>query len=332
MAIDPDVQAELDILTSRLEAVEAEEGVLRHAQFIDADDTASSIQTKIDAGPVIFMEDVFVADPLIVDSPSYIDLNGYKLSSSASAVFRFVAGAWDVFLENGELVAQNGHVFDVEYLSNSTIQRTTAQTWKADKSVWRQDDGQAYDVLVQGGHWKGKAGMTEPIVYISRGHFNTNTFQRLRFTNNASITPPNVPVIYLQKQEQNWYYQNVFRDMNFEQPNAGAVHAYGIFGTLFENLGVYDTGPAGLITDHLWMVDASTTGLKSVDTTFKNVTRVGNGQAVSGIHDIHIEGHYSKSLIVDNCGGSSGANVAHRIKNNLSAEIRGGNWKTIVTS
>lgn len=218
---------------------------LYEAITVDADDDASSIQTKIDAGPVVFMEDVSISDTLTISTTgALVNLNGHTLTSSGAPVFD-LDGMREGVIRDGKVSATGGHAFRASDVATSAIRDVSVgMPGGASRSVWYQNGtDQAFDVEVVGGHWNLAEAISTPAmdVSVSSDLFAANVIAPKRITATGSVTAPVIQIEVAANNSGRFLYDNRFRDINFEEPYAGAIHAYSVQALRVENITVWDT-------------------------------------------------------------------------------------------
>lgn len=256
---------------------------------------------------------------ITVDEPVYInDLNVLDLKSKTVRITTdpavVIQGRWWV-IQGGKLQATAGVLFDCLSSSSGLMLNVFASGLLRGKELFRCVGGSAcYDTNVIGGEWAKPADMLSPIVRVevTGATYNRNTWQGVRMQTNGR---PQAPVIKLScLHSANWIYSNVIRDVNFEIPNAGAIHLESCFQTVLDGIHVFDANLFGPITDDLVKVSKSANGLKSKSTTIKNYMRL-SGALNEGKVDINVTdaGHYNHNLIVEMVEGIDGVGLKVRV-------------------
>lgn len=259
------------------------------------------------SGTITVNETVYIGDM------DCLDLDGKTVNSNADPAVQIQGRYWTI--RSGKLRAQNGILFECVSSACGLIENVWATGWLKSKELFRcVGAGACYDTNVIGGEWAKPADMLTPIirVEVNGPTYNRNTWQGLRMQTNGR---PQAPVIKLAcMHSANWIYANVIRDINFEIPNAGAVHLESTFQTVLDGIHVFDADLYGAITDDLVKVGKSPNGLKSKSTTVRNYTRL-SGALSAGKVDINIGdvGHYNNNLIVEMVDGIDGAGLKVRL-------------------
>ncbi len=207
----------------------------------------------------------------------------------------------------GRLKAMSGVLFDCLRATCGLILNVWASGALKGKELFRcVDNGSCYDTNVIGGEWSKPQSMTTPIVRVDVGGptYNRNTWQGLRFQTNGL---PQVPVISLTcANVANWIYSNTFRDLNFEIPNAGAIHLQSCFNTVMEGINIYDADMYGPITGDLVRIGKHAAGLKSKATALRGYMRL-SGALNPGVYDVNVLDHYDTNCLVEMVDGIDGA-------------------------
>lgn len=242
-----------------------------------------------------------------------LQLNGKTLEITADPAITIQGSRWSIL--TGKLRAMNGALFDCVSSSSGLMLNVWATGLLRAKELFRcNGNNSCYDLNVIGGEWTKPQDMTTPIISVNVNgpFFNRNLWQGIRFQTNGR---PTAPVIKLAcAHDGNWVYGNAFRDINFEIPNAGAVHLESCFGTQLQQITVFDADLFGPITDDLVKVTKRPTGLKSRNTSVNGYFRL-SGSLNAGKVDINIPDavHYSPTLAVTMVDGIDGAQVAVRL-------------------
>lgn len=252
---------------------------------------------------------VTIADTVRIGDRDNWFLAGKEVQLLADPAIVIDGRHWTV--TGGRLKAMNGVLFDCLRSTCGLILNVWASGALKGKELFRcVDNGSCYDTNVIGGEWSKPQSMTTPIVRVDVGGptYNRNTWQGLRFQTNGL---PASPVVRLRcANVANWIYGNTFRDINFEIPNAGAIHLESCFQTTMDGMHIYDADMYGPITDDVIRVGKFSTGLKSKDTRLSTYARL-SGALAAGKVDIRIsdEGHYAENVIVEQVGGIDGAGL-----------------------
>lgn len=291
------------------------------ALFIDSDDSASTIQSKIDAGPVVLMEDISIATTLDLDREQIkIDLNGFNLTSSADPVFN-IDGGNKLRIIEGLVTATGGKTFD--FVSANAVRiRGVSVDQNGDYAVVSIQGGSLYDAFIGGGcEWASSGALDTPMVNVAvtGAQINAVTFERIRMQTNGNANTPTAPCVYMENTDVNWLYGNNFLGVNFEIPSAGAIHLYSCANTLIQGCGVYDSHLDSIIDSMIVVDNSATGGLNCQTTTITNYLRNAGTMAV-GKYDIDNRGHYAGSLYVINPMGIG----AEGVKVDTGATVVGG--------
>lgn len=259
------------------------------------------------SGTVTVDETVYIADLNV------LDLGGKTVKITADPAIQIQGRYWSI--RGGKLQATAGVLFECVSSSSGLIANVFASGLMRGKELFRCIGGNGcYDTNVIGGEWAKPADMLAPIirVEVNGPTYNRNTWQGLRFQTNGRPQAPSVKLACTHS--ANWIYSNAFRDINFEIPNAGAIHLESCFQTTMDGIHVFDADMYGAITDDLVKVGKSPNGLKSKSTTVRNYTRL-SGALSAGKVDINIGdvGHYNNNLIVEMVDGIDGAGLKVRL-------------------
>lgn len=272
--------------------------------------TVAQLMVLLDSdttGTVTVNETVYVGDLNV------LDLRGKTVKSTADPAFQIQGRWWTI--RGGKVQATAGVLFECVSSSSGLMANVFASGLLRGKELFRCiGSNGCYDTNVIGGEWAKPADMLTPIirVEVNGPTYNRNTWQGLRLQTNGR---PQAPAIKLAcTHSANWIYANVIRDINFEIPNAGAIHLESCFQTVLDGIHVFDADLFGPITDDLVKVGKSTNGLKSKSTTLRQYMRL-SGSLSEGKVDITIGdvGHYNNNLIVEMVDGIDGAGLKVRL-------------------
>lgn len=256
---------------------------------------------------------VAIDENVIIGHNDVLDLKGKTIEITADPAITLNGAHWSIL--PGKLRAMIGVLFDCVSASSGLILNVWATGLLRGKELFRCNGNNAcYDLNVIGGEWTKPQNMTTPIVNVdvSGPFFNRNLWQGLRFQTNGL---PQAPVISLKcSHTANWVYGNSFRDINFEIPNAGAIHLESCFGTIMQQMTIFDADLFGPITDDLIKVTKRGNGLKSRSTSLDGYFRL-SGALNEGKVDINIPDnvHYTPTLAVRNVDGTDGARVSLKV-------------------
>jgi hypothetical protein len=242
-------------------------------------------------------------------------------SASASSVFYFPASAywWEVC----NLTARNtgGHIFaGNNNLSAFHVHHCSLQANSNSYSIWTQSAGEmvegyfSYCDLSQGGSAPTAAAFA---LTDASGAFNANVWEK------CVCTYQNRSAAYF----FNWNctgssgfsYANVWRDVVFEQCNAGAIYALAHLGAVLDNVQLWDTNQVASVTSaDLIHFGRNASNIGSRGVTVRNSMR-SNSTLGSGLYDISFDGYTQQVLIENfraapdngaiNLGGMTGAKV-----------------------
>lgn len=136
-------------------------------------------------------------------------------------------------------------------------------------------------------------------VDTSGGKVNICHFLGGRFIGSTAAT---APLVSISVQASNYSWQMKFESVNFEIPNAGAIHAQGAASWEINNCGVYDITT---LTDHLYDFGKHASGLSSKFVKLNNTLRVGG--TIGAFYDIHMSD--CNNYTIDSSGASSGGAI-----------------------
>ncbi len=260
---------------------------------------------------------VFIEGVVITSSP--IDLENNMIVDGSGQINNNTTDVFDtdgarIKVRNIRIEATGGHAFNVTNFSESKIENVKINVTAPGKSAYYQQGTgtNAYDSMFIGGEWGSRPAHDAPLFYVSvdDANFNANLIQGMMFQTNGGATT--APTIWLEcTASANWIYANTIDNVDFEIPNAGAVHLYSTAGTTLSNNTVFDLGTS---TDDLIVLDNTVGGLNPKQTTINGYYRVG-GTLGTGLKDIDVRGHYADGLVVINAGGSQSAAVEHNLPN-----------------
>lgn len=239
----------------------------------------------------------------------FLNVHGKTVSSYADPMFVISGRHWSI--DGGKLVALSGVMFECLSSQSGRITNTFCAGASKSKELFRCIGNAAcYDTHIVGGEWAKPQGMTVPhvLVDVNGPYFNANSFSRLRFQTNGK---PVAPVLSLTcRHQSNWLYGNTLSNINFEIPNAGAIHLQSCNGTSLRDIQIFDADLFGPITDHMIKISRTQGALKSSQTIVDGYFRL-SGLAEEGIMDIQASSndHYADTLGLHMVGGIEGARV-----------------------
>lgn len=255
-----------------------------------------------------------LSDTILISDYSALDLREKTIESTADPVIQVQGRHWSI--RNGKIRSTAGHVIDLISSANGLVSNVHLTTTMKSKAIVRcVGQNQCYDTHFVGGELEKPQGMTSPIVevLVSGPFFNANSFQNLRIQTNGI---PQAPCVKLScSHSANWIYGNAFYNINFEIPNAGAIHLESTLSTSMINMQMFDCDLFGPITGHLIKVGRiSSAHLRSKMTKIQTYFRL-SGTANAGIYDIYAPSsdHYPVNLSLDMIGGIEGALVKVKI-------------------
>jgi hypothetical protein len=252
---------------------------------------------------------VAVNENVVVGHNDVLDPKGKTIEITSDPAVTLNGAHWSIL--PGKLRAMNGILFDCVSASSGLMLNVWATGLLRGKELFRCiGDNSCYDLSVLGGEWTKPQDMTTPIVDVNVNgpYFNRNLWQGIRFQTNGR---PVAPVVSMKcANVANWIYGNTFRDINFEIPNAGAIHLESVFGTIMQQIAIFDANLFGSITDDLIKVTKRGNGLRSRSTLIDGYFRL-SGILDEGKMDINIPDsvHYTPTLSVRMVDGIDGANV-----------------------
>lgn len=280
--------------------------------------STSEVQRHVDNfyGAVIKLDDT-----ILISDYSALDLKEKTIESTADPVIQVQGRHWS--LRNGKVRSTAGHVLDIIGSANGLVSNTHLSTTMKSKAVVRcVGQNQCYDTHFVGGELEKPQGMLTPIVevLVSGPFFNANSFQNLRIQTNGI---PQAPCVKLScAHSANWLYGNAFSNINFEIPNAGAIHLESTFSTTMINLQMFDCDLYGPITNHLIQLGRiSTSHLKCKMTKLLTYFRL-SGVMGANVYDIYApsSGTYAQNVSLDMVSGIAGANVKLMLADSTSIQ------------
>jgi hypothetical protein len=256
-----------------------------------ATDNRAAIQAAIDdvaaiGGGVVYLpsaSDRFSIDgPLLVDSWN-ITIKGDGPSSvitTTSGNVLEVGNASQFVLSDIKLECIAAGATCVEIVAPVSVSRfsnvvfsarsATASCVRASGTLW-----ELYDTLFVQCHYSAEEVPSQvPLISLvndsGMGHCAQNTFLASRFTSLPGVTAPQ---FYLSnKQPDDYSFGNTLQGINFETPNAGAVHAESTHQLALRDLGVYDMTTA---TGNVFQIGKAPNGEYAQHTRFDGVFRTG---------------------------------------------------------
>lgn len=255
-------------------------------------------------------QSVTIRETVLVSDNDVLNLNGRTLELYADPAIIIDGAHWTI--KCGKLRAMVGVLFECIGSSSGLILNVWAAGLLRGKELFRCiGTNQCYDTHVIGGEWERPQGMIVPTVNVavSGPFYNANRWTSLRFQTNGM---PAAPVFKLVcTHDANWLYGNTIEYINFEIPNAGAIHLESCFGTSLRQIEVFDADLFGPITDDLIKVTKRSTGLRSRNTSLRGYFRL-SGTRNANVVDINIPStvHYQPALEIGNVDGIDGALVA----------------------
>ena len=293
-----------------------ESNVTQYSEFTLVGDGSTDLTTELgnaltSYGKVFIRGTVITSSPITLTDNMQVDGSG-QINNTTTDVF--ITNGARIKVMNIRIEALGGHAFNVTNFSESKIENVKINVTAPGKSAYYQEGNgtNAYDSMFLGGEWGSRPSHDAPLFYVSvdDANFNTNLIQGMMFQTNGGST--SAPAIWLEcTASANWIYGNTIDNIDFEIPNAGAVHLYSTAGTTLSNNTVFDLGTS---TDDLIVLDNTTGGLNPKQTTINGYYRVG-GTLGTGLKDIDVRGHYADGLVVINAGGSQSAAVEHDLPN-----------------
>ncbi len=268
--------------------------------------TVTQVNTLIDADTT---GTVTLNDGVLIGDLDFLNLRNKTIEIVADPAITIQGQHWTII--GGKLRAMSGVLFECISSNAGLMANVWATGLLRSKELFRcLGTNGCYDTTVIGGEWAKPADMLSPIVRVevSGPFYNRNKWNSIRFQTNGR---PQAPVVKLTcTNSANWIYGNSVSDINFEIPNAGAVHLESCFGTELSGMNMFDCNLFGPITDDLIRVGKYATGLKSKMTTIRHYLRL-SGALNEGIVDINAvdAGNYQPSLIVDMVDGIAGAGL-----------------------
>jgi hypothetical protein len=236
---------------------------------------------------------------------SHIDLKGTTITSTADPVFRIGGRHWAV--RNGNIVATNGVAFYVKNSGMGCLRDLFVVGRRRERELFVcEGTAQCYDTHISGGEWYMPQGQRVPHVRVEvpGAFFNNNSLSYLRMQTNGKPEAPCIKLTCLHP--TNWLYGNTFRQINFEIPNAGAIHLDSCFGTTIDACQMFDTHAFGPITGTLIKVGRhSSSHLRSRHTVIQQYMRPG-GSLPEGLYDIDVGSdiHTHDVLALTSVGGT----------------------------
>lgn len=250
---------------------------------------------------------------IVIGDNDVLNLNGKTLEITGDPAITIQGSRWSIL--TGKIRAMSGVLFNCISASSGLLLNVWATGLLRSKPLFQcLGNNACYDLNVIGGEWTKPQDSTSPAidVNVNGPFFNRNLWQGIRFQTNGRPTAPVARLICANN--SNWIYGNAFRDINFEIPNAGAIHLESCFGTQLQQITVFDADLFGPITDDIIKVTKRSTGLRSRSTTIDGYFRL-SGSLTNGAVDINIQDavHYQPNLRVVNVDGIDGAVVTTKL-------------------
>lgn len=269
--------------------------------------TSKQLQALIDAETT---NTLTISETVLIQDRSSINFRELNVISSADPVFSIQGKHWMV--QSGKATATNGVLFDCINSQSGLVQNVFMSGFFKSKALFQcMNNSSCYDTHFIGGEWAKPQGMTVPhiMVAVNGPFFNANSVSRCRFqTNGAPLSPC---VLLSCTLTNNWLYGNTFSNINFEIPNAGAIHLHSCFGHSLQDIQIFDADLFGSITDHIIkLTRSSSTSLRSNQTRLLGYFRL-SGALEEGVFDIYAPStdHTADTLDLNSIGGIQGANV-----------------------
>jgi len=269
--------------------------------------TSKQLQALIDAETT---NTLTISETVLIQDRSSINLRELNVVSSADPVFSIQGKHWMV--QSGKVTATNGVLFDCINSQSGMVHNVFMSGFFKSKALFQcMNNNSCYDTHFIGGEWAKPQGMTVPHIMVATNgpFFNANSVSRCRFQTNGI---PASPCILLScTLTNNWLYGNTFSNINYEIPNAGAIHLHSCFGHSLQDIQIFDADLFGPITDHLIkLTRSSSTSLRSNQTRLHGYFRL-SGTINDGIYDIFAPStdHVSDTLDLNSVGGIQGANI-----------------------
>ena len=251
-------------------------------------------------------------------------------STAASSIFSFTGNAFWWEVSNLTAVNSGGHIFAGSgNLSAFRVHDVSLQCNSNTSSVWSQSGG----TLIEGyfSYCDLSSGGTAPTAAAfnltdSGGAFNATVFEKCvcTFQNAATAYFFN----WVCTNSGSFSYGNSFRDVVFEQCSAGAIFAQGHFGTVVDNVGLWDGSTIGNSTADLIHFGKYSTGLSSRGISIRGGTRE-NSTLGGSFYDISFDAT-SQQVTVDSYRSSP--DTANINLNGCIAQVRNQSPGTTITN
>ncbi|MFJ4517448.1 glycosyl hydrolase family 28-related protein [Streptomyces sp. NPDC088816] len=271
-------------------------------------DDSSAIQAAINAATAAGGGTVYVPRgtyrvgiPLIMKTRVTVVGDGMDASTlvaPANHLISFTGNAFWWRLEQLSLKATGGHVIAGAFnLSSFQISRCSLVQTSANYSVWYQVSGQVVEAYVD--HCElFVAGSPRTVAAVHwsdpAGGFNANVFEQCVATSEADSTQYFFKILGTPTQDD-YTYDNVFRDIVFETCSGGGIYATSQFGMTIENCRAWDDAVGGIKNDFFY-IGKTPGGLGSRATTIRNSGRLGNHLA-AGKYDLTLDGSCQQTTI-----------------------------------
>jgi hypothetical protein len=276
-----------------------------------ADDT-TSLQNTIAAAAAAGGGTVYlptgkykISSPLVISTGLRITGDGQKASiissTTASSLFSFPADAswWEV--AHVTAVNSGGHIFAGSgNLSAFHVHHCSLQSNSNTSSIWTQSSGTlveayfSYCDLSQGGSAPLVAAfdLTDP-----NGGFNACVWEKCVCTMESAATASFFNWVCTSSGTSS--YGNVWRDVVFEQCNAGAIYALAHFGAVLDNVSLWDSNQVATASSADFLHfgrNAANIGSRGI--TVRNCMR-SNSTLGSGKYDLSFDA-WTQQVLVEN--------------------------------
>lgn len=269
---------------------------------------------------------VRINETIEIGDHDVLQLGHRTLELAADPGIQINGSHWTII--GGKFRAVGGVLFDCIRSSMGLMLNVFAAGVFKSKELFRcEGTNSCYDTNIIGGEWAKPQDMTTPIVSVnvSGPFYNSNRWEGLRFQTNGRPAASVMKLVC--SHNANWIYGNTIDHINFEIPNAGAIHLESCFNTSLRQINIFDADLFGPITDDIIKVTKRSTGLKSKGTEINGYLRL-SGALNSDKVDINIQdaAHYAKTLSVRMVDGIDGAQLKVKLpawldKGMINAEL-----------
>ena len=186
--------------------------------------------------------------------------------------------------------------------------------------IYAPDTPNFVEVRFWGCEISGQLSHTVPLIHIvsSNNGVNVNSIENCRINQTG-----NYAIVFDSTSGSGYCNDNVFRNINMEQTQGGAIKILAGNNNLIENVVGYDE-QTDLAHDWIYIGKSSTTAMASTNNTIRNTGRRGGSFAIgSPLVDIKLETGKALNPTIENFNTGTGTGPRIDLGNNSGAVLRG---------